>query len=273
VSSGGLRVRQLARGADDGYHSGLVPGIRSSADADRLAVELAFAVYRLEVLETDPPGLFAEVGSAGIDVEERTWLAFQIAYIGPLDDADPFGAIASVRTTWASGELPVLVGVPFGPRTAHEEGRGAATFEAYRAWAARAGSQAAAFTGEESWTAERRFARAFERLTFPGMHRDARFELLVALGRCGVFELRGGALQFGGDNEVTVAAKRALGIGDPMLLERRAADLAEACEVPLEALDLAFYNWDTGGEYGSGVVRDPEAEPGPADAVRSALGL
>jgi len=40
-----------------------------------------------------------------------------------------------------------------------------------------------------------------------------------------------------------VAAKRVFGIGDPFLLERRAADLAEACQVPLEALDLALFNW------------------------------
>ena len=37
------------------------------------------------------------------------------------------------------------------------------------------------------------------------------------------------------DPTLDVAAKRALGIGDPMLLERRAADLAEACSLPLEA--------------------------------------
>ena len=46
----------------------------------------------------------------------------------------------------------------------------------------RAGSQAAAFTGETAWTPERRFARVFERMALPGLHRDARFDLLVTLG-------------------------------------------------------------------------------------------
>ncbi len=39
----GLTVRRLERGAEDGYHSQLVPGLKSSADAERLADELAFA--------------------------------------------------------------------------------------------------------------------------------------------------------------------------------------------------------------------------------------
>src|SRR5579864_1377836 len=81
--AGGVRVRRLARGGDDGYRCSLVPGLKSSADAERLADELAFSAGRLELLETDPPGLFAEVAGAGGDLEERTWLAFLIAYVGP----------------------------------------------------------------------------------------------------------------------------------------------------------------------------------------------
>jgi hypothetical protein len=271
---GGLKVRRLARGVDDGYHSALVPGIRSSADADRLAVELAYAAERLGVLETSPPGLFAEVADATGDLEERTWLAFLIAYLGPLEgEGDPFASVQAARTSWASGELPGLDGVAVGPRGAHDLGRGVATLEAYRAWAGRAGSQAAAFGGEESWTPERRFARAFERMAFPGMHRDARYDLLVTLGRTGVYELRGGALFFGGENETTVAAKRALGIGDPMLLERRAAELAEACAVPLEALDLGLGNWGTGERLYAGLPAAFEPDGLVADRARAALGL
>ncbi|HEY5316700.1 MAG TPA: hypothetical protein VIJ20_01880, partial [Solirubrobacteraceae bacterium] len=41
--STGMQVRRLARGADDGFHSSLVPGLKSSVDAERLAEELAFA--------------------------------------------------------------------------------------------------------------------------------------------------------------------------------------------------------------------------------------
>jgi hypothetical protein len=208
------------------------------------------------------------------DVEERAWLAFLIAYLCPLERDDPFAAVTAVRTTWTSGELPALNDVEMGPRTAHEPGRGAVTLEAYRAWAGRAGSQAQAFTGEQSWTAERRFARVFERLALPGLHRDARFDLLVTLGRLGVFELGAGSLELGGSDEVTVAAKRALGIGDSLLLERRAAELAGECGVELEALDLALYNWGRGGRATGGVGDLAELQHEPALATaRAALGL
>jgi hypothetical protein len=252
-------VRKLARGADDGYHCEYVPGLKSSADAERLAEQIAFAAHRLQVFENDPPGLYREVADASVDAEERAWLAFLIAFVGPLEEApDPFASIVAVRTSWASGELPSFEGVAVGPRTAYDAGVAPRTLDAYRAWAGRAGSQAAAFTGESFWTPERRFARVFERLAFPGFHRDARFDLLVTLGRLGVFDMRAGALQLGGDNEVTVAAKRALGIGDPMLLERRSADLAAACGVELEALDVAFHNWGRGLSFKFGVASEPD---------------
>jgi hypothetical protein len=283
--STGVQVRRLARGADDGFHSPLVPGLKSSQDAERLAEELAFAAGRLTRLESDPPGLYAEVagGAArtdgdldprtGGDLEERTWLAFLIAYLCPVDGDDPFAGIRAAWTPWSTGEEPDLADVPLGPRTAHDPARGTRTLDAYRAWAGRSGSQAAAFGGDAAWSPERRFARAFERLALPGLHRDARFDLLVTLGRLGVYELRAGSLQFGGENEPTLAAKRALGIGDTMLLERRAAELAAAVELPLEALDLGLYNWGRGARCTMGL--EPEAEPDPdlVDSVRAALGL
>ena len=269
---GGLRVRRLVRGVEDGYHSPLVPGLKSSADADRLAHEIAFAAHRLDLIELDPPGLSAEVAGSG-EIEERTWLAFQIAYLCPLEEDDPFAAITAVRTTWASAALPELDGVRTGPRSPYEPGRGPATFAAYRAWAGRAGSQAEAFTGEAAWTPERRFARVFERLALPGLGRDARFELLVLLGRTSVYELRAAELQLVGENEATVAAKRALGIGDHLLLERRAAELAHACEVPLESLDLALHNWGTGERAHLGVALDAEPDAEAVERVRDALGL
>jgi hypothetical protein len=272
-SGTGVRVRRLERGADDGYRSPLVSGLRSSADAQRLAGDLAFASHRLTVLETRPPGLYAEV-AGGSDVEERAWLAFLIAYLAPLEDGrDPFAAIAAARVSWASGELPELDGVATGPRTAHDPARGNETLRAYRAWAGRAGSQAAALRGEAGWSPERRFDRAFERLALPGMHRDARFELLVLLGRLGVSELRGRRLHLVGDNDATIAAKRALGIGDAMLLERRAAALAAACAVPLEALDLGFYNWGTGERVRLGLAADEQPDSELLGRCRAALGL
>ena len=272
-TAGGLKVRRLARGADDGYSSRLVPGLRSSADAERLAEELAFGTARLARLEQDPPGLYAEVADSGQDVEERTWLAFLIAYVGPLDGEDPFRAIAAARTGWASGEEPQFDGIELGPRTAHDAERGTRTTDAYRAWAQRAGSQAAAFTGESAWPPERRFERVFERMALPGFHRDARFDLLVTLGRLGLYDLRAGALELGGENEVTVAAKRILGIGDPLLLERRALELADACAIPLDALDAGFYNWGRGGRATLGLGEDAEPDPDALESAQHALGL
>ena len=269
-SAAGWKVRRLRTTVDDGYRSGLVPGLKSSQEAERLADELAFSATRLARLTADPPGLYAEVAAAG-EIEERTWLAFLIAYLAPLEAGDPFAAIAGARTSWSSGEPPRLEDVATGPRTAHDPERGAQTVDAYRAWAARAGSQAAAFQGEAAWSPERRFARAFERLALPGLHRDARYELLVTLGVLGVYELAPGSLQLGGNDPVTVAAKRALGIGDPLLLDRRALALAEACQVPLAALDLGLYNWESGERATAGLGSAAAPDPGAAAAVRDAL--
>ncbi|HET9719805.1 MAG TPA: hypothetical protein VFP55_06995 [Solirubrobacteraceae bacterium] len=274
LAHGGMRVRRLARGEDDGFRTALAPGLRSSADAERLADELAFAAGRLAVLETEPPGLYAEVADGAGDVEERAWLAFQIAYLSPLEDAEqPFAGIDAVRTSWASGALPELGGVRLGPRTAHEPARGDETLRAYRAWASRAGSQGDAFAGEAAWTPERRFDRVFERLALPGLGRDARYELLVSLGRLGVFKLRGGRLHLVGENEPTVAAKRVFGIGDAMLLERRAAELAAACRVPVEALDLGLFNWGVGVRAHSGLAGDEAVDGALVESCREALGL
>jgi hypothetical protein len=234
----------MARAADDGYEHELLPGLRSSVDAGDLADEMAFAAARLAELAHDPPGLYADVAGAA-DTEEAAWLAFLIAYVSPLEGDDPWAGIAAARTTWASGELPVLDDVALGPRTAHDPARGSATLLAYRAWADRAGSQAAAFTGDAAWPAPRRFERAFERLALPGFGRAARYELLVLLGALGVFELRPWSLHLSAEplDPTVVAAKRALGIGDPLLLQRRASELATAVGVPVEALDLALVNW------------------------------
>ncbi len=267
-----MRVSRLERATDDGYRSPLVQGLRSSLDAERLAEELAFATARLERLAMDPPGLYAEV-AGGDTIEERVWLAFLIAYLCPLDDEDPFAGISAVRTSWSSEVLPTLETVRCGPRTAHDPARGELTIEAYRAWAARSGSQQAAFTGEPSWSPERRFARVFERLALPGFHRAVRFDLLVTLGRLGAFELRAGALELGGSDDVTLAAKRAFAIGDPLLLERRAAALADACGLQLEALDVGLYNWQRGERARLGMGPDLEGDPAARAAAREALGF
>src|SRR5215207_8790794 len=43
---GGLVTRKLARAQDDGYRNQLVPGLRATADAERLAAALAIAAER-----------------------------------------------------------------------------------------------------------------------------------------------------------------------------------------------------------------------------------
>jgi hypothetical protein len=242
-AAGDLRVRRMARAPDDGYEHDLLPGLRATVEAVRLADELAFAAARLEQLERSPRGLYADVVTLD-DIEEQAWLAFQIAYISPREGEDPFADIDRARTTWASGDLPDLESVELGPRTAHDPARGTKTLEAYRAWAQRAGSQAAAISGDAAWTPQRRFERAFERLALPGFGRGPRYELLVLLGHLGVFDLRPWSLHLiDAMDPTTIAAKRVFGIGDVINLQRRASDLATAAGVPIEALDLALLNW------------------------------
>jgi len=241
--STGVRVRRVARAADDGYSNELVPGLRATADARRLADELAFSVGRLAELAAAPPGLYGEAVSEP-DREEALWLATLIAVVGPLDGDDPFATVRAARVGWASGEIPSLDGAPLGPRGAASDADAQRALTGYRAWAGRAGSQAAALGGEPAWTPERRFARAFERLgTLRGFARGARYDLLVSLGRLGLVEVRADGLHVDGGDPVSLAAKRVFGIADTMLIERRAAELMEACELPMDALDLALFNW------------------------------
>ena len=263
-------MRRVERAADDGYAHELVPGLRASADAERLAGELAFSAARLDELAADPPGVYADIALEP-DREEAAWLAFLVADLSPLEGPEAFAAIERVRTTWASGELPDLEDAAAGPRAAHDPGDALA---AYRVWAARAGSQAAAFAGEAGWTPERRFERAFERLALPGFGRAPRLELLVLLGRLGVADVRPASLHLGEPADaVTAAAKRVFGIGDALNLRRRSAALAQGAGVPVEALDLALFNWarapDERATLGARTTGDPERRA----AIAGALGL
>ncbi len=216
---GGVVTRKLARAADDGYRNPLVPGLRATADARRLAIALTGAAARLE-----PPGPWEDVATEP-DLEAATFNAFLHA----LGDGDHQRAI-----------------------------------EAYEAWAQRAGSQEAAFTGEPNWTPERRFGRVFERLALPGFNRAARFDLLAVLGAAGRYPLAADAVHFVEDDATTLAAKRALVSGDRLLLERRARDLADAAGLPLAALDRGLAVWGTPGDPLQGE---------PDEGVAAALGL
>jgi hypothetical protein len=248
AGSRAVRVSRLARGVEDGYRSPLVPGLKSSEDAERLAEEIAYSATRLLLMEqvaagaelpgTDPS--WSEIAVPG-DLDARTMAAFQHVLDGPR-------------------------GIKSGNREDAIAG--------FDAWVTRAGSHAQAFAGEPSWTPERRFERVFERLGgIRGLDRDIRYELLTLMGRLGVYELRGGKLFLSGENEATWAAKRALGIGDPLLLERRADDLARASNVPLESLDLALHNWGSGGRVADGLPEDVEPDEGLLEQAQDALGL
>jgi hypothetical protein len=245
--SGGVVTRRVARAADDGYRNQLAPGLRATADAERLAAALTQAAARLE-----PPGPYPEIATEP-DIEEGTWLAFLLALAGP-DRPELQDVLREAHPPWAAApaDLPAEM-----LRTA----------EAYRAWAGRAGSQQRAFEGDAAWTPERRFARVFERLALPGFGRGRRYDLLTALGAAGLYELRAGELHITADEDpTTVAAKRLLVSGDRLLLERRARDLADACELPVAALDRALVVWNAPAAQVDTDVELP-------DAVRRALGL
>src|SRR3954466_5838685 len=96
--SPGVVTRRLARPADDGYRSPLAPGLRATADAERLAAALAAAAERLE-----PPGPYPEVATEP-DLEQATWLAFLLALAGP-DNPTLQEAILAAAPSWSAGEL------------------------------------------------------------------------------------------------------------------------------------------------------------------------
>jgi hypothetical protein len=292
VRAEGMRIHREGRAEDDGYRSELVPGLRASADALRLVEEISFSSGRLLALATQPPGLYGEARTlAGEDLERATWMCFLIVYLCPLEGEDPFVGIRSALAS-APGELPDLDGIPLGPRTCHDPRRGEATLLAYRQWVARGGrasvaaqpadggegSQAVAFAGDPAWSPQRRFERVFERLALPGFARAGRYELLVVLGRLGLYELLADSLQLAGarglsaEDLTTQAAKRVFGIGDPLLLERRAAALAQAVEVPIETLDLALANWISPQPATFGFPRETR-DDGAFERAGDALGL
>jgi hypothetical protein len=274
--SSGMTVRRVQRAPDDGYEHDLVPGLRSSVDAGRLADELAFSAARLRELSEAPPGLYGDAAREA-DREEGAWLAFLITYFGPLRGEDPWATIVERRTTWASGENPSLDGAAFGPRNGHDAKRGTAVFDAYRAWAERGGGQIAALAGEESWTLQHRYDRAFERLGLPGFGRPARVELLVVNHHLGLVELDAWTMHLSAAapmDPVALAAKRILGIGDPVLLQRRQRELAHGVGVPVETLDLAFYNWSLPVDEERYVAgSDAVVDGAERDGIATALGL
>jgi hypothetical protein len=242
-SSKRLVTRQLLRAADDGYRNPLVPGLKATADAERLAVALTQARIRLL-----PPGPYPLIADEP-DLEQATWLAFLFALAPELRDV-----IVEAQPAWEDAGVDALPAAK------------AKTAASYRAWVARAGSQEQAFTGETIWSPERRFGRVFERLALPGFTRAMRFDLLAALGAAGRYDLEADAVHFVEDDATTLAAKRLLVSGDTMLLERRARDLADAAGLPIGAFDHGLAIWGTPTEPVDLTVE-------PDEGIAAALGL
>ncbi len=241
--TGDLRVRRVARAAEDGYHSPLVPGLRATADAERLAEELAFAAGRLTELATAPQGAFAEAATAA-DRDEGIRLAAEAVLRG---DRSPYADEAAAD-------------------------RGLA---ALSAWFDRHGGPGAALDGDPAWTAQRRFERLFERLGTVGGIGRARYDLLVVAGALGLADVEAPALLAGDRDDTTIAAKRVFGIGDRLLIDRRAGELAEAAELPVAALDLALVNVDrpAGAPRLTGGASEDAADAGAWARAAAALGV
>lgn len=271
-----VRVQREARAEDDGYRCDLVPGLHSSEDARRLVHEIGFSSGRLLTLTAAPPSLYTEARDCD-DIEQATWMCFLAAYLSPLQGEQPFAGVrAALLSSWASGTVPELDETPLGPRSSHDPARGGETLVAYRRFAEHAGSQQAAFTGEASWTPQRRFERVFERLALPGFGRMGRYDLLITLGRLGLYELRADSLHLGTRTSLITsdptppAAKRVFGIGDPIHIERRAIALAQAMDTPIEALDLALANWSSEERTTLGFPEDTN-DPHAAERAAAAL--
>lgn len=294
-----MRVHREGRSEDDGFRSPLVPGIRASADAAHLAEEIAFSSGRLLGMALEAPGLYGEARALiPQDRERASWICFLIAYLCPVQDADdPFAGIRQALATMPDMDAPIDTqalsdpgAIALGPRSSHDRARGGETLLAYRQWVHRSGglsvgsqdagaaTQAEAFSGDPSWMPERRFERLFERLSLPGFGRTGRYELLVTLGRLGAFDLKADSSHLGGvrgssaEDPTIVAAKRVFGIGDPLLLDRRAAALAQAAGIPVEALDLALANWAASSRATMGFPAETTDE-GAEERALDALGL
>ena len=198
---GGMRVHRQQRAVEDGYGSPLAPGLRASADATRLAEEIAFANGRLLGCSSpsgaDPAAqTYATLRrrSPAGDPEQATWICFLTAYLCPLEGAEPFAGIRRALQVPTAASCRISRTIPLGPRTSHDPARGAARSTPTASGSPQSGSQELAFTGDPSWSAQRRFERLFERLALPGLTRAARYELLVLLGALGLYELRADSL-------------------------------------------------------------------------------
>ncbi len=142
------------------------------------------------------------------------------------------------------------------------------TAEAYRAWAGRAGSQQAAFTGDAGWSPERRFARVFERLALPGFGRARRFDLLTALGAAGRYELTAGELFLGLEDDADHARRQA-----PARLRRPAAARPPGARAGRRPAGCRSRRSTAASRSGARRARRVDLAGEPPAAVRAALAL
>ena len=63
------------------------------------------------------------------------------------------------------------------------------------------------------------------------------------------------------------------GIGERFLMERRAADLAEEADFPLDAFDLALFNFGRPADARATMGATAEPDPALRERVERALGL
>ena len=219
---GGLRVSRLERGEDDGYRSAIVPGVKSSADALRLAHELAFAAARLELLSLESaralPGGRAEAVTSRSGPGWRSWSptwprANPRTRLRASGRSGPTGPPARCpRSTTSRPDPGALTSRPGGGRPSRrtEPGPSAPAASRPRSPATRRGPRSAVSPGcSSAWP-------------FPACTGTPATSCSFRSAGWGSMSCGAGTLAFGGENPVTHAAKRALGIGDPLLLERRA---------------------------------------------------
>ena len=169
-------------------------------------------------------------------------------------------AIRDARPSWAAGEAPDL------------PGERARTAGAYRAWVERAGHPGGGVPGR---------GRVDGRAALRARVRAARAARLRPRARASTCSPRSAppaatscapanCSSAVGEDATTEAAKRVLVSGDKLLLERRARELAEACDVPLAALDRGLAIWGTPGEHADLAARGAGVDPSGALAAVSA---
>ena len=238
---------RVARAADDGYRNPLVPGLRATADAERLAAALAWADARLE-----PPGPHPAVA------EEPDRGGGDLARV-------PARARPARRARAARGDRRLAP--ELGERRAPDiPGADPRTVPAYRAWAERAGAQAAAFLGEPGVVARAALRRAPSSASrCPGCGRGARYELLITLGAAGVCDVAADALHIGKSRRRDDARRQARA-----RLGRRACCSSAAPPISRGAAASASARSTARSPCGAR-ARRPDARG--AAGVRAALGL